>query len=358
MSAVQDLAERSVTFDCRYNMKCPDCPEATALTSAEYHREDNEAHVKCQHCGADIHFGPAVMTLRDIDDPIIDDHRVCTFAWYHMSTDPVWPSATHLMPQAASESLEAMMPPAAVRDARYRYENKALHLGTYEAAIESMLRHMGDENDGDSQFYLYRVAMHCAGVTLEPGWRDENSAKAAQITEVDLGDADGIRYLNVHESPGSLSLAVRRRAIAGVQCVSLPLDALHIVVAPTLLAEVARIRSEIETIEASRSADLSPLDRLRFNSVSRSGRPFARSSTPEQTALWDRIRQILKDEYLPGVSDPVRDRFAHALGRWRRAQVPAVDYAKYVDRFASMAATLTRSSEVIRLLGARPVREL
>ena len=86
MGAVRDLEERPITFDYEYKMSCPDCPGITTLTSAEYFSpkfrfsEPNGAHVRCARCGGDIHFGPAVMTLRDASDPALDDQRACRFA--------------------------------------------------------------------------------------------------------------------------------------------------------------------------------------------------------------------------------------------------------------------------------------
>ena len=47
-------------------------------------------------------------------------------------------------------------------------KSKALHVGTYEAAIENMLRRMNDQPEGDAPFYLYRVVLDDA-VGIEPG---------------------------------------------------------------------------------------------------------------------------------------------------------------------------------------------
>jgi hypothetical protein len=90
---VRDLVERPVSFEYGYNVICPDCPGLTTLTSAEYYQEWNDAQVACAHCGAYIHFGPAVLTLRDAEDPVLDDERACGLAWYHTSTDAGWPSS-------------------------------------------------------------------------------------------------------------------------------------------------------------------------------------------------------------------------------------------------------------------------
>jgi len=355
--AMPDLVERRVGFEYGYNMTCPDCPGITTLTSAEYYRECNDAHVKCAHCMGDIHFGPAVMTLRDADDPVLDDHTACTVAWYHTSTKPGWPGDVNPMPPSAVKILAGMIPPHAVRRARHRHETQALHLGTYETAVESMLRRMRDQDGGGEQFYLHRVALR-DGLIIEQGWRDENSAEAAQITQPDLGDVDAIRYLNVHESPGSISLAVRREAIASVQRVPLPVYTVEVTATSPLLREVAHIRAQIDQIEATRPADLDTIERIQQGMARQRGVPFARTPTPAQSALLDRICQLIADEYLPCVSQPVRAKFADALRAWESAQLAPVDDGSYISRFGSMARTLTQPDEILRILNNQATGEL
>lgn len=353
---MHDLVERPVTFEYDYNMSCPGCSGVTTLTSAEYYSEPNEAHVQCAHCGGDIHFGPAVMTLRDANDAVLDDQWACRVAWYHTSTDPGWPSGARSMPPSTVKLLAHMMPPEDVRRARHTYETQALHLGTYETAVETMLRRMRDQDDGGAQFCLYRVALRRHGLIIEQGWRDENLEEAAQITQSALAEADAVRYLNVRESPGSISLAVRREAIGSVQGVALPVG--EVPAAASLLGEVADIRAQIDRIEATRSADLDRLEQLQQRVASRRGVPFARSPTPAQSALLDRICQLIADEYLPGVSLPVRAKFADALNAWRSAHEARVDDVAYISRFASMARALTHPEEIFRALNDQAVREL
>jgi hypothetical protein len=194
---------------------------------------------------------------------------------------------------------------------------------------------MRDQDDGGAQFYLHRVALRRHGVVIEPGWRDENLEEIAQITQPALGRADAIRYLNVHESPGSMSLAVRLGAIGSVQRISLPVHVVEATAASSLLREAADIRAQVDRIEATRSADLDALEQLQRKVASRRGVPFARSPTPGQFALLDRICQLIADEYLSGVSPPVRAAFAGALRAWRSAQDAIVDDAAYISRFAS-----------------------
>ncbi|HEV7950287.1 MAG TPA: hypothetical protein VGP24_11020, partial [Glaciihabitans sp.] len=306
--------------------------------------------------GADIEVSRAVLALRDIDDPVLDDHHLFDVAWYHTSIHDHWPSSSQAMPGATIESSKGLMPAEAVERARVRYENQALHLGTYEAAVESMLRRMSDQADGGSQFYLYRVALRREGLVIEPNWRNENSAEAAQISQTDLGEAHGIRYLNVHESPGSVSLAVCPTAIASVQCLALPANGLNVLISPGLLGEIAQMRTEVRRIEALRSSDLSRLERLRQDVAIRRGSEFMRTPTPSQLALSHRIRQLSEEQYLAGVSPSVRARFIRALQAWRAAQEGVVDDADYVSHFASMAATLTQHMHLLQLLATQPCR--
>jgi hypothetical protein len=358
MRAVHDLIERPVSFDYGYKMTCANCGGITALTSADYHRERNGAHVKCVNCESDIHFGPAVMAPRNADDPVLDDQIARTVAWYHTSTDPNWPDSGHPMPPSAVELLARVMPDDEVHRTRDHYESQALHLGTYEAAIESMLRRMRDQDDGDAQFCLYRIVLCRDNMTIEPGWRDENSAGAANITLADLGDSDAIRYLNVHESPGSISLAIRRESIAAVQRVPLPVRALKVSASRSLVSEVSRIRFRIGQIEAARTAELDSLERIQRRTAARRGVPFERSPTPAQHELLEHISKLIEDEYLEGVSAPVRAKFADALRAWRRAQDAAVDDVSYIGQFALMATALTLPGDILRALDGQTVRKL
>lgn len=355
MGTVHGLVERPVTFDYGYNMRCAECSGITPLTATEYFSEPNGAHVDCVNCAYDIHFGQAVMTIRDSDDPVLDDQQASRVAWYHTSTAPAWPRAARPMPASAVRLLTSVLRPEDVHRARHTYETQALHLGTYESAIESMLRRMRDQDDGGEQFYLYRVALR-RGLIIEPGWRDENVAEAAQITQSALRKVDAIRYLNVYESPGSLSLAVQQRSIHSVQRVSLPVRVVEVTAESPLLSEVAEIRAQIEEIESTRSAVLDPHEQRQQRVAGRQGVPFVRSPTPAQHALTDQIGQLIADESLVGVSPPVRAAFAGALEAWRSAQEDSVDDVAYISRFASMARTLTHPEEIFRALDNQAVK--
>lgn len=105
-----------------------------------------------------------------------------------------------------------------------RQRAKALHVGTYEAAIHNMLRRMRDQPDHGSQFYLYRVHLR-PSVVVREGWLIDhrNFVGDVVLEEVCPPGVDVARYLNYHEDPGGLSLALGRRAITSVQQVAVPL---------------------------------------------------------------------------------------------------------------------------------------
>lgn len=353
------LLERAVSFDYDYQMRCPACQELTKLPSATYASEPNGAHMVCGRCGSDIHFGPAVMGLRDADDPTVSDLQVAAFTWYHTSTDPDWPPHEMPVPDSTNEFLGELMTPTAFEAVHRRLTTQALHVGTYEAAVESMLRRMLDQDDAGSQFYLYRVRLR-NGLILEAGWRDENQAEAAQITQPDLEGAglDGIRYLNVHESPGSISLAVQRSAVAAVQVIAIPSSDLRVSVPTSLLSRIVDLRIRIDALSADRSPRLDVLELFRQREAARRGEPFVRQPTAEQYALAELVEQALIDVFLPGVSLPVRSRFTAAMQAWTRAQESGIDDATYAGRFGLMAALLARSHEVLGLLGDRQWREM
>jgi hypothetical protein len=130
--------------------------------------------MQCEHCERTIHFGRAVCALRDEHDPALGNQRISQFTWYHTSTSKDWPSATHADRVAAefqglAKRLGDRLPGFIERES-----TKALHVGTYEAAVENMLRRMRNQADAHSQFYLHRVTLEVDPARINEGYRDEN----------------------------------------------------------------------------------------------------------------------------------------------------------------------------------------
>lgn len=87
-----------------------------------------------------------------------------------------------------------------------------------------MLRQIRDQADRGSQFYLYRVRLK-PSIVVREGWLVDPSNFVGDVglEEVCPPDVDVARYLNYHEDPGGLSLALGSAAIASVQRVAVPL---------------------------------------------------------------------------------------------------------------------------------------
>src|SRR5699024_2742462 len=94
----------------------------------------------------------------DAGDPALNDDLVAQFFWYHTSTQPDWPSRDFDPAADLTPGIRRMMGgDERVTAWAARQRAKALHVGTYEAAVHNMLRRMRDQADRGNQFYLYRV---------------------------------------------------------------------------------------------------------------------------------------------------------------------------------------------------------
>lgn len=92
--------------------------------------------------------------------------------------------------------------------------------------MHNMLRGMRDQADNHSQSDLYRVRLKPT-VVLREGWLIDpsNWLGGVVLDELCPEGVDVARYLNYHEDPGGLSLALGRGAIGGVQQLAVSLTA-------------------------------------------------------------------------------------------------------------------------------------
>ncbi|WP_052357481.1 hypothetical protein [Leifsonia aquatica] len=162
------------------------------------------------------------------DDLALDENVTRDLFWYHSSTHPDWPDrdfdpmaeldpvARHLLAAAGpgSASLQTMVD---------REQTKALHVGTYEAAIENVFRRIADEGDSDAQFFRYRVRLR-QDCVIEPGVQTEPTdfAGNAYLADTCGDDVNVLRYVNVHEDASRISLAIYIDAIDAVQRIPIP----------------------------------------------------------------------------------------------------------------------------------------
>lgn len=199
--AKAELIERQITFGYDFRMRCDSCGRTSTLSGADHVRLENEAHarMKCDHCPGSFHFGALVAGIRDPDDPALDDHMLNKLSWYHTSTYEDWPSPDY---ERDVRNDFSASPARVLLGDPERYLrgqlDKALHLGTYEAAIENMYRRMRDQANENSTFYLHRVRINVSPDRVNSGFHDENHEPAADISITELRDRglDAVRYLN------------------------------------------------------------------------------------------------------------------------------------------------------------------
>lgn len=355
VTTVPELVDRPVSFAYNYRMRCS-CGGVEDLSAADYEAEINEAHIPCSRCGGSIHFGRGVAALRDLKDPALEDEQLGRLAWYHTSTSPDWPS-----PIYEEQQRQRLRDVSLVTDERIAMmSDLALHVGTYEAAIENVFRRTKYQDDRDSRFFLYRVALNLDPTRVEAGYRDENEQRAARLSNAELRDEglQAVRYLNVYESPGSLSLAVTADAIATVQMVDL--DG-HGLVRDHDAELTERLDSFQRDLDADRLRILAPprepisaLEQLQRRVAARRGQAVnpGRPTGPEFYRLWESIDSILAERYLVGVNAIVTREFRDVVRPRRRDDDGAV--RAYADFYATRAFALTHPSAMIAGLASRP----
>lgn len=216
--------ERRIDFSRDRRMLCGACGHQWRVDLGWIDRWE-QGEETCPGCGMTCEHEDSPRVTVDPDDPALDDDRVARFFWYHTSTQPDWPTR-NFDPAAVLTSETRMMMGGGERVAEWaaRQRAKALHIGTYEAAVHNMFRRIRDQADRGKHFYLYRVHLS-PSVVVREGWLIDPSDFVGDIVldEVCPPGVDVARYLNYHEDPGGLSLALGREAIAGVQQIPVPL---------------------------------------------------------------------------------------------------------------------------------------
>jgi hypothetical protein len=81
-----------------------------------------------------------VAGLRDEHDPALDNAQTGELAWHHTSASRDWPAPDYSEQQKARLLAVADRFHYDVREVIARQAQQAPHVGTYEAAIENMLR--------------------------------------------------------------------------------------------------------------------------------------------------------------------------------------------------------------------------
>lgn len=364
--APREPAEQPLTgFNYTYWFTCPDCDGRISATTLE--------EIATCECGTEVDTADLNPALRNLNDPALQDDSITSLYWYHTSRYENWPDHQAHAAEVAEQVAELFYyhdEPDQQQIIKQR-TSFALHLGTYEAAIENMMRRLSDQDPDDRSnlnYWLHRVQIHFAPNDLDPHVGEEIPSYNGEIplSELDDRGARAVRYVNIHEAHGSVSIAIHPDVIATVASIAIPLENIASET-PAAAAATTAAAAALTELEPSRP-DTTGIDRLclRFPSVLEKRYPDP--NDPERlrietairqladydqqdSAIWTQLTKTLENEYLHGANDKVRDRFYHALPR-------TDDPIEYHRAFRRLASLLTRPTEILAELAAAPVRRL
>ncbi|MBY4039160.1 hypothetical protein HQO38_18810 [Rhodococcus fascians] len=218
--------DRSIDFSRNRHMLCEQCNHRW-VADVGWIARWRDSDEGCPACGVtcEAESGPTIAVAPD--DLALRDESVVDYVWYHTSPHHDWPVRDFDPAAALSEDIRAAMEWQGGGLAKWvtAQRARALHVGTYEAAVENMLRRfISHENEPGDRFYLYRVRL-VPTVAVRPGWLSDpaNFIGDVVLDEVCPPGVDVARYLNKREDPGGISLALGRVAIASVQSIEIPL---------------------------------------------------------------------------------------------------------------------------------------
>ncbi|MCB9441117.1 MAG: hypothetical protein H6523_12825 [Mycolicibacterium sp.] len=278
-------------------------------------------------CGTPIDITEETPTLCDVDDVALCNDSAAGLVWYHSSRHGSWPDRDAYAAEVAEVANPTESRSGDMFDPIGYVERKlslAVHLGSYEAAIENILRRLEDQDRSDifsTRYWLHRVEI----VLDRPGdlHPEVNNEFRTVMGDVELTELHGlgaraVRYVNLHEAIGSVSLAIDPAVVGTVSTIELP-------VVEAALPETAAARSAVAKME--------------------SGPAPSGWGSPG----WSEFVETLQSEYLAGVNPQVRERFPRALGNCESPE-------EFHRRFRVVAGLLMRPGVVVELLAAAPRR--
>jgi len=331
------VIERAVNFERQRRLRCGGCSHEWLVT-AEWLDRFNRALEACPECGTDCQGEDRPDFCARPEDTLHDDSTVREFYWYHSSTHENWPDedfdpAANLT-EVSKRRMETMVGRGAVERWAKRQKIKALHIGTYEAAVENMIRRMHDQGSSADDFFLYRVQLRLdclveAGVHKEP----TDFVGDAHLAEVCGPGVKVLRYVNVHEDPSSISLAIGPAAIHSVQRVSIPL--------PVDPADAWTLHATARLLDAASRPAQQPKEA--FRQLSR-----------EMTSVLASEARRLEMEVAATLPLALRERFHVGFDEAYFPEAPAAFPAKLIG----MARLVTDPHAVLESLDSQPWRAI
>lgn len=334
----EHVIERSIDLLRFRRMRCGSCGYEWAVT-AEWLDRFERGLAACPVCDTDCRSEDRPDFCADPDDPVREDSAVPDFYWYHSSTHENWPDSGFDPAAGLTEETKRCMErmgsgTGAVERWAERQKAKALHVGTYEAAIESMFRRMRNQADSLDQFYLYRIRLD-PDCVIAPGVHKEptNWLGDAYLADVCSVGTHVLRYVNVHEDQSSVSLAIELDAVRAVQMTPIPLP-----------------------VDASDPWVLTATQRLLTAASKPSPRPVMADRRWRKQEASPLVSEAGKLELEVGASLPpaLRERFSIGF----REEALSATPDSYPKKLVGMARLVTNAQATLDALDRRPWRVL
>lgn len=376
-----EFVEQPLTgFDYSYWFNCVACGARVNIAADLYELQTVHTSTRpaadfsrCGRCGAEVDVTQVRPVLRNLNDIALQYDCVARLYWYHSSPYERWPDTEAY--GAAFKAQIAKGPtrgPFTLQQLLEQHTTRAVHIGTYEAAIENMLRrlHDQDRHDGSSiRYWLHRVQIHLNPGDLAPDVGEELADWMGNVPLSMLherGGARAVRYVNTNEADGSISVAIDPAVIATVATIEIPFESVAIETA-TAAAATAKAVTALAQIAPLRP-DTAGIDELSLRFRSALKRKFPNPADPERQRIeaiaeqldtyhtqrqqiWALLTRILESEYLPEVNDQVHRRFHDALAH-------TDDPVQYHRSIRLLGALLARPRDVIAELAHAPVRTI
>lgn len=376
-----EFVEQPLTgFNYSYWFDCVACGTRVNIAADLYERQTTYTppgrpadFSRCGECGSEVNVTEVRRVLRSLNDIAQQDDCVGRLYWYHSSPYENWPDAEAYA--AEFEARIARVPalgPFTPQQLVEQHTSRAVHVGTYEAAIENMLRRLHDEDRQDGspiRYWLHRVQIHLKPGDLAPDVGEELADWMGNVPLSMLperGGARAVRYVNTNEADGSISVAIDPAVIAIVASIEIPVKSVAIETAAAAaasakaaaaLAEIAPLRPDTTGIDnmdlrfpstlRRKFPDPADPERQRIESIAEQLNAYER----QRQHIWCELKATLESEYLPELNHQVRRRFHDALPR-------TGDPVDYHRSFRLMAALLARPRDVIAELARAPTRSI
>lgn len=166
--------ERPINFSRDRWMLCGQCGHRWPV-NLEWIERWEQSQERCPGCGINCEEEISPRVTIDPEDVALADEAPLQLIWYHTTTCADWPSMGFDPAKGLTDLARRRMGgEARVQAWADRHRNKALHVGTYEAAIHNMFRRCADQGDQGEQFYLNRVFLKPSAV-VDEGWLTDPS---------------------------------------------------------------------------------------------------------------------------------------------------------------------------------------